>query len=109
MSTKGLMKPRESMTVPGRDGPRSIFDGSFIPDVQSISLDDTSFPDYPLYKYKVTLVRIRQDTNYEYFFTDESCDTYRLSSIAGSPIGSHEVSYNSDRPNIVEITWQHGF
>jgi hypothetical protein len=105
----GLMQPGESLTVSGIDGPHGIFDGSYIPDVQSISLDNASFPEYALYKYTVTLIRIRQDTNYEYYFKDESGDTYKLSSIAGSGVGSHEVSYNSDRPNIVEIGWQHGF
>ena len=105
----GLMKPGESITVSGPDGPHGLYDGRWIPDVQDISLDYTSFPDYPLYKYKVTLIRIRQDTNYEYYFTDESGDTYSLSSFAGIGFGSHEVSYNSDKPNIVEIKWQHGF
>ena len=95
----GLMKLGDSVTVPGPDGPQGIFDGSYIPDVQKINLENTSFSDSPLYKYKVTLVRFRQDTSYEYYFTDESGDTYKLSSLAGSAIGSHEVSFNSDRPN----------
>jgi hypothetical protein len=41
----GLMKPGESITVSGPDGPHGIYDGSWIPDVQDISLDYTSFPD----------------------------------------------------------------
>jgi hypothetical protein len=104
----GLMKPGESITVSGPDGPGGIFDGSFIPDVQNISLDETSFPDYPLYKYKVTPYRIKQDSTYHYSFTDESGDTYKLSSIAYSVKGGHEVSYRSEKPNIVEIRWESG-
>src|SRR5574337_1431451 len=70
------------------------------PGVSSFDLYEASFPVYPLYKYTFTLYSTRRTT---FYLTDQSGDTYKLQIAVPEVISRHEVSYNSDQPNIVKI------
>jgi hypothetical protein len=54
--------------------------------------------------YKWEVVMTSNDAGKTYYFTDASPDTYKLG-VSSPIVENHEVSYNSDAPQITKITW----